>query len=178
MGGDKGRAVPLCPAPKRWVILCYVIIFIDFIDSNVISLPSPNALPHAEHEITQAGCDFVVDVFSSYAKHETTPSRCDFVFGVISSPYHTSWWWNNMSFCHLFAYHICRMRNNTILGVVLCSDPLLPPRMNFEGCLLNILNLREFGGNPAPVATGQEFGGYRYGAAKNSPQDTRVHHYM
>ncbi len=46
---------------------------------------------------------------------------CRFVFGVFSLP-----------------YHICQTRNHTLVGVILCSDSFLAPRMNFEGCLLNI----------------------------------------
>src|SRR6266545_5272203 len=49
------------------------------------------------------------------------PCWCDFMFGFFSSPYHTH-----------------QTRNDTLLGVILCSDPSLPPRMNFKGCLLNI----------------------------------------
>ncbi len=35
----------------------------------------------------------------------------------------------------------------------------------------------KFGGNPVPVVTGREFGGYGCGPTENYPRDTRVHHY-
>jgi hypothetical protein len=68
---------------------------------------------------------FVVGVFSMPHHMPNTkphPCWCRFVFGKFSLP-----------------YHIYHTRNHTLISVISFLDPSLAPRMNFEGCLLDIL---------------------------------------
>ena len=68
---------------------------------------------------------FVVSVFSIPHHMPSTkphPHWCRFVFSKFSLP-----------------YHIYHTQNHTDEGVISFLDPFLAPRMNFEGCLLDIL---------------------------------------
>jgi hypothetical protein len=118
--------------------------------------------PHAECEKTPTRVSFRVR-HCSFALHHMLNARrhqrgCLFVFGIFAPSYHTR-----------------RARQYTLVGVISCPDPFLPP----QGRLLIILVLlntyyiyiksiylsinrvpREFGGKPAPVVAGRESCGY------------------
>jgi hypothetical protein len=124
-------------------------------------------LPHAEHEITPTTVWFharrLFFTLHTHAEHETTPTvvvnisptpyhmpntkqhahwRC-FVVGIFSTPHHMLSTKPHPC-CFVFGifflpHHIYRTRNHTLVGVISFGDPFLDPRMNFEGCLLNIL---------------------------------------
>jgi hypothetical protein len=136
-----------------------------------------HTLSHAEHETTCPLASFrgrhLFYTSPPHAEHKITPSL--------------------VLFCvwHLFFAlpHILYMKPHPCwCDFVLGS--FLAPRINFEGCLLNILYIiklllyifnsiyTEPTGISTPVDAGREFGGYRCGAAKNAPRDTRVHLYL
>ena len=113
---------------------------------------------------------------------------CGSMPGVFSSPYHMP---NTKRHAHWCRFMVsiflplttCQAQNHTLVGVSSLSDPFLAPRMNFEGCSLifyiyliqYIKSLWEYCGNPVPVYTGREFGGYGCGSAKDTPWDTHCY---
>ena len=133
---------------------------------------------------------------TTYAKHETTtpagvflwsvsfccPTACQLrkytIYSVISC---------SASFLGPTTYAKHEM---TLLGVILCLDPLevhsrgvyyifyVLLNSHYKYIVKYILCLWEFGRNPAPVVAGREFCGYGCGGGKNSPRDTHVHHYQ
>src|SRR6266540_2894662 len=116
------------PNTKQHLHWCFFVV-------SVFPMPyhTPNMKSHPRW------CDFVFSFFSTHAEHKMTPL---FVVGMFPMPYHTPNTKSHPHWCDFMfgffssLYHTRRTRNNTLLGVISCSDPSLPPRMNFKGCLL------------------------------------------